>query len=95
MKCFFCLGDFRKELHSTKAKLIFLDVFVLTLVRTIVFQLFERDLDRKNLLYSTTFDPQLFKSIFFLTQKFSTFTLSFMRSSADLPINQHDKDKSL
>ena len=67
--------------------------FILTPVRTIAYQLLQRDLESKKPLDANNFDPYLFKSILFLTQLFTTFNFSFSRGSADLRINQHDKDK--
>ena len=71
-----------------------LGAFILTPVRTIVCQLFQREPERKNRLDPTNFDPQFFNPYFF-KQLFTTFNLSFRTGSADLPLNQHDKDRML
>ena len=53
------------------------------------------DLERGKCLDLTTLEEWLFESISFFTQLFITFTFYFMKGSADLPLNQHDKDKRL
>ena len=50
--------------------------FLLKHVRTIVCQLFQRNLESKNCLDTNTFDPQFLKFISFFTPLFTTLTLS-------------------
>ena len=54
--------------------------------------LLQRDLDRVKRPDPTTFDPH-FLTTYFLNRFFTTFVFSFGRDGADLPLNQHDKDK--
>ena len=44
-------------------------------------------------LYPTTFDPRFYNPYFFLIPQFTTFALQFRRDSADLLLDQHNKDK--
>ena len=52
-------------------------------------------LGEEKILDTTTLDPQLFKSMPYLTQLLDTFTLIFSRGGAYLPLRKHDKDKML
>ena len=63
--------------------------FILAPFRTVVLQLFQRDLESKKRLDPTNFDPKFFNPFF--TELFTTLTFSFRRCSAELPLNQHEK----